>query len=224
MQTHPEDKQEHPLPAHLIVYAYCLMSNHVPLLVREQAEGLVPPIKSIAISYAQYFNYKYEHSGQLFQDRFKSEPVNDLEYFVTLLRYIHQNPIAGGLVSKVRDYRWSSWREFDPEMNCDVPVCCTNAVLSKISFDALKELIDEPLPKIRRILDFDSDTGMRVSDDRLREYIKAGLEIDEVSQIQHLSREERNEVIIRLLEFCRNVMQISRVTGISRGVIIRLDK
>ena len=58
------------------------MPNHVHLLVREQVEGLVAPIKSIAISYAQYFNYKYEHSGQLFQDRFKSEPVNDMAYFV----------------------------------------------------------------------------------------------------------------------------------------------
>ena len=59
MQTHPEDNAGKPLPAHCIVYAYCLMSNHVHLLLRELEEGLVPPIKSIAISYAQYFNYKY---------------------------------------------------------------------------------------------------------------------------------------------------------------------
>ena len=220
----PVDESGRRIAPLLVIYAYCLMPNHVHLLVREQTCGVSGAIKWISGTYAGYFNQKYEHVGHLFQDRFRSEVVNDMEYFVTLLRYIHQNPIAGGLVSKVRDYRWSSWSEFDPEMNCDVPVCCTNAVLSKISFDALKELIDEPLPKIRRILDFDSDTGMRVSDDRLREYIKAGLEIDEVSQIQHLAREKRNEVIIRLLEFCRNVMQISRVTGISRGVIIRLDK
>ena len=41
MQTHPEDKQGHALPAHMTIYAYCLMSNHVHLLVRELAEGLV---------------------------------------------------------------------------------------------------------------------------------------------------------------------------------------
>ena len=61
--------------------------------------------------YAIYYNQKYSRSGHLFQDRFKSEPVNDMPYFVTLLRYIHQNPTKAGIVSKVGDYDWSSWKE-----------------------------------------------------------------------------------------------------------------
>lgn len=220
----PVDETGRRIAPLLVIYAYCLMPNHVHLLVREQECGLSDTIKWISGTYAGYFNQKYEHVGHLFQDRFRSEVVNDMEYFVTLLRYIHQNPIAGGLVNNVGHYRWCSWREFDPEMMCDVSVCCANAVLSKISFDALKELIDLPLPKTQRILDFDSDTGMRVSDDRLREYIKAEFRIEEVSKIQHLAKEKRNEIIKDLLGFCRNVMQISRVTGVSRGVIIKLDK
>ena len=220
----PVDETGRRIEPLLVIYAYCLMPNHVHLLVREQKCGLSDTIKWISGTYAGYFNQKYEHVGHLFQDRFRSEVVNDMEYFVTLLRYIHQNPIAGGLVSNVKDYRWSSWYEFDPSLKCAIALCSVGAVLHKISFDALKELIDEPLPKTQRILDFDSDTGMRVSDDRLREYIKAEFGIEEVSQIQHLAKEDRNEIIISLLEFCRNVMQISRVTGVSRGVIIRLDK
>ena len=55
LQTHPEDKQGHPLPPHCIVYAYCLMTNHVHLLLREVDEGLMLPIKRISIAYAQYF-------------------------------------------------------------------------------------------------------------------------------------------------------------------------
>ena len=50
-------------------------------------------VKRIGVTYAHYFNKKYERSGHLFQDRFRSEPVDSLEYFVTLLRYIHQNPL-----------------------------------------------------------------------------------------------------------------------------------
>lgn len=73
-------------------------------------------------------------------------------------------------------------------------------------------------------MDFDSDTGRRVSDDRLREFIRAEFGITEIATIQHLDKAKRNEIIVKLLEFCGNVMQISRVTGISRGVIIRLDK
>ena len=108
LQTHPEDKLGRPLQPHCIVYAYCLMTNHVHLLLRELDEGLMPPIKSISIAYAQYFNLKYERSGHLFQDRFKSEPVNDMGYFITLLRYIHQNPIAAGIAASVSGYTWSS--------------------------------------------------------------------------------------------------------------------
>ena len=220
----PVDENGMRIPPLLVIYAYCLMPNHVHLLVREQKCGISAAIKWISGTYAGYFNQKYEHIGHLFQNRFRSEVVNDWEYFLTLMRYIHQNPVAGGIVNDVRHYRWSSWSEYDPGMVCDVPICATKSVYTKISFDALEELVDTPLPKTQRILDFDSDTGMRVTDERLREYIKAEFGIAEVSTIQHLEKNERNEIIIKLLEFCGNVMQISRVTGICRGVIIRLDK
>ena len=220
----PVDENGQPIPPLLIIYAYCLMPNHVHLLVREQKCGVSAAIRWISGTYAGYFNFKYEHVGHLFQGRFRSEVVNDWEYFLTLIRYVHQNPIAGGLVSNVRHYRWSSWREFDPEMVCDVPVCATASVYTKISFEVLSELVDTPLPKTQRIMDFDSDTGWRVSDERVREFIKAEFGIAEVSTIQHLDKEQRNEIVIKLLEFCGNVMQISRVTGIGRGIISRLDK
>ena len=98
-----------PLPAHCLFYAYCIMSNHVHLLVRESSESLASVIKRIAVTYAQYFNKKYTRYGHLFQDRFRSEPVNDSAYFFTLLQYIHQNPVAAGLSRNVASYRWSSW-------------------------------------------------------------------------------------------------------------------
>jgi REP element-mobilizing transposase RayT len=220
----PVDETGHRVPPLLVIYAYCLMPNHVHLLVREQKCGISAAIKWISGTYAGYFNVKYEHVGHLFQDRFRSEVVNDWEYFLTLMRYIHQNPIAGGLVDDVRYYRWSSWRELDPGMVCDVPICATGSIFTKISFDALEELVDTPLPKTQRILDFDSDTGGRVSDERVREFIKAEFGIAEVLTIQHLEKMKRNEIVKKLLEFCGNVRQISRVTGICRGVISRLEK
>ena len=218
----PVDETGNRMEPMLVIYAYCLMPNHVHLLVKETGFKVSDAIKWISGTYAGYFNLKYDHVGHLFQDRFRSEVVNDMGYFVTLLRYIHQNPVAGGLVGDVRHYRWCSWREFDPGWGCDVPVCCTNAVLAKISFEALKELIDEPLPKTQRIMDFDSDSGRRISDERLREYIKAEFELSEVSEIQHLAKAERNEVVLKMLGFCGNELQVARVTGISRGVITRV--
>lgn len=219
MQTHPEDKQSHQLPAHLTLYAYCLMSNHVHLLVREQDEGLVAPIKSIAISYAQYFNYKYEHSGQLFQDRFKSEPVNDMGYFVTLLRYIHQNPVAAGIASTVGGYTWSSWCEYDDTKICAVPVCTTQHVLSRIAKDDLVGLVNDPLPKALNILDYNNETERRISDDQARQFLMELLDGASVSALQHYGKDERNAVISRLRALGASIRQISRLTGVSEGIV-----
>lgn len=74
------------------------------MIIQEKSENLSTVIHRIATAYALYYNMKYERCGHLFQDKFKSEPVNDEAYFVTLLRYVHQNPVAGGLCQHVVDY------------------------------------------------------------------------------------------------------------------------
>ena len=219
MQAFPEDISGRPLPPHLIVYAYCLMSNHVHLLVRELEEGVVAPITSIAISYAQYFNYKYEHSGQVFQDRFKSEPVNDMAYFLTLMRYIHQNPVAAGIASTVSSYTWSSWCEYDETMTCSVPVCTTKHVLSRIDGRELVELVNDLLPKALNILDFDNEMEQRVSDDKARQFLTELLGGASISSIQHLQKDERNAILRQLKAFGASIRQISRLTGVSFGII-----
>ena len=75
------DDDGHILPAHCTFYAYCLMTNHVHLLIRERDELISESIKRIGVAYARYYNHKYERNGHLFQDRFRSEPVNSIEYF-----------------------------------------------------------------------------------------------------------------------------------------------
>ena len=101
-------------------------------------------------------------------------------------------------------------------------MCCTGAVFQRLPFDTLKGLVEEPLPKTQRVLDFDSDTGRRVTDDRVREFIRLELGISEMSEIQQLERGERDEVLKRIMVFCRNALQISRVTGVPRGVTERI--
>ena len=222
LQTHPEDKQGHPLPPHCIVYAYCLMTNHVHLLLRELDEGLMPPVKSISIAYAQYFNLKYERSGHLFQDRFKSEPVNDMGYFITLLRYIHQNPVAAGIVSSVDSYTWSSWCEYDDTKPCALPVCTTQHVFGRISKEDLTALVKEPLPKALNILDFGNETAVRVTDEKVREYLHAICNTDNLTEIQHYTKDHRNDIIRMAKDFGASIRQISRLTGVSEGIIRKI--
>ncbi|MCR4656580.1 MAG: transposase [Lachnospiraceae bacterium] len=88
------------------LYAYCLMSNHFHFLIKQNSDSLELIFKKISCSYVYYYNKKYELHGHLFQDRFKSEPVDCNEYFLDVLRYICQNPVKAGLCSVPDDYIW----------------------------------------------------------------------------------------------------------------------
>ncbi|AEV67555.1 transposase [Acetivibrio clariflavus] len=94
------------------LYAYCLMGNHVHLLIKEGNEPLGNTMRRIGASYVYWYNWQYGRKGHLFQDRYKSEPVQDETYFLTVLRYIHQNPLKAGLVKNIDEYKWSSFNEY----------------------------------------------------------------------------------------------------------------
>jgi len=89
------------------VLAYCLMSNHYHLLLKS---GLQLPklMHAFSIKYVKYFNAKYGLRGHLFEDRYKSFLVADDPYMITLIRYIHNNPVRAGLVDGASLYSHSS--------------------------------------------------------------------------------------------------------------------
>lgn len=92
------------------LHAYCLMSNHVHLLLQTSDEEVWKPMKNLAHNYAQYFNSRYSYCGHLFEGRYVSCLVRDDTYFLQTSRYIHLNPVKAHMVAKPEDYRWSSYR------------------------------------------------------------------------------------------------------------------
>jgi putative transposase len=74
------------------VYGYCLMDNHVHLLIDANGADISRIMHSVNFSYAQYFNKIHKRHGHLFQDRFKSKMVTDETYLWALSAYIHNNP------------------------------------------------------------------------------------------------------------------------------------
>lgn len=75
------------------IFAYSLMPNHFHVLLRQKTDGSITVfMKKLATAYSMYFNTKYEHSGVLFQGRFKSKHVGEDDYFRYLFSYIHLNP------------------------------------------------------------------------------------------------------------------------------------
>lgn len=99
------------------VLAYCLMDNHAHLVLRAGIEPIGCTVRRLGVRYAGWFNRKYDRVGHLFQDRFKSVPVDDDAHLVVLLRYVWNNPIEAGLAVHPGEYRWSSRRFFGGSSN-----------------------------------------------------------------------------------------------------------
>jgi len=118
------------------VYAYCLMGNHIHLLIKEGDEDLGVSFRRIASNYVLWYNRKYERVGHLFQDRYKSEVVEDQRYFLQLIRYIHQNPVKAGMVQEISKYPWSSYQEYFSEAK--VKICN-----SEVAFYCLADRSDD---------------------------------------------------------------------------------
>ena len=93
------------------LHAYCLMTNHVHLLLTPAtAEACALMMKHLAQVYAQYVNRRYRRSGTLWEGRFRSCLVDSEAYLLACACYIELNPVRASMVRHPRDYPWSSYR------------------------------------------------------------------------------------------------------------------
>lgn len=92
------------------LFHYCLMPNHVHLLVRtKNAAAFSLFMKKLNLSYFHYFRRRYGWVGHFWQDRFKSQPVGKDSYFIQCGKYIELNPVRAGLTEKAEGYPFSSY-------------------------------------------------------------------------------------------------------------------
>lgn len=194
------------------LFAYCLMSNHIHLLIMVEKENLDLVIKRIAGSYVYWYNWKYKRTGHLFQDRFKSEPVDDDAYFLTVLRYIHQNPVKGGLCKGVADFQYSSYSEYLKKSEfVDIDFC-----FSLMSYEQFVEYHNENVD--------DTCLDVKENDFRLTDEEAKGI-IEKISKCKNGTEFQRLDVSKRdkYLKQCRDegisIRQLSRLTGVSFNIV-----
>ncbi len=92
------------------MHAYVLMDNHYHLLIRPRERNLSKSMQWLGTTYTRRFNLSNKRFGHLFQGRFKNIVVENDEYLMRLSCYIHRNPLRAGIVGRLIDYRWSSYR------------------------------------------------------------------------------------------------------------------
>lgn len=94
------------------IHAYCWMTNHLHALVQIREYPLGKLMQRIATGYSRYRHRQLRTKGHLFERRYGAWLVDVDAYFLTLLRYIHLNPVKAGMVVNVQDYPWSSHRAY----------------------------------------------------------------------------------------------------------------
>ena len=203
-----------------LLYGYCLMTNHIHLLIHEKEEPISNYIKRISSSYVYWFNQKYKRVGHLFQERFKSEAIETEEYFITVLRYIHQNPLKGGIVNDMGNYRWSSYNEYigraivtDVEYALDI--YGTDRLKATELFDkySKERNSDECLECIEKV---------SISDQEILDEIKKH-GINEPNQLHKLDKEKRNEIIKNMKKIEGvSIRKLSKLLGVSKSVVERI--
>ncbi len=193
------------------IYAYCLMGNHIHLLLREGKEDLTLVFKRFAGSFVYWYNWKYHRCGHLFQDRFKSEPVEDDGYFLTVLRYIHQNPVRAKICKSAEDYPYSSMREY-----LTFPALVeTGFALSMLSKDEFLEYHrQENEDKCLEI-----EYPYRLTDNEAMALILKLAKCKSIGEFQLLDTPKRNTCIQRLHNNGVSIRQISRLTGLSKKIV-----
>ena len=94
------------------VHAFCLMGNHVHLLVEATDTPISRTMHTLLQRYAQYVNRLHGYRGHLFADRFWARVCSEESDVLAVLRYVHQNPLRAGLVPRLELYPWSSHRVY----------------------------------------------------------------------------------------------------------------
>ena len=192
------------------IYVYCFMSNHVHILLKEQEKGEISLImKRLLTKYVRWYNIKYERSGALIANRYKSQPVEVDEYFMNVVRYIHQNPIKAGLVKEICDYNWSSYTEYLDE---ETELVDKEFILSIMNREDFIEFHEEEEKVV-----FVVDDKVKLTDEEIKRNIIKEYEINP-KDICNLERAARNRLLNALKEEY-SIRQLERITGISRGVI-----
>jgi len=198
--------------------AFCIMDNHAHLLLQEREEDIANIMKRINISYVFYFNKKYKKTGHLFQDRYRSEKIEDDSYLLMATRYIHKNPVKAGIVKKAEKYKWSSYKAYIEE----------DTVLAKaIDKELVLGIFSEDKKEARE--EFIEFTNMK-EEDKFIEIDEKANRMEESKAIklwEELAKSEENlEEKLKKFKEKTNLplRKLAEITGINKDKINKITK
>ncbi|HOB11760.1 MAG TPA: transposase [Syntrophomonadaceae bacterium] len=204
------------------IYGYCLMNNHVHLLVHEGKDSISRIMSRIGTSYAWWYNRKYNRIGHVFQGRFGSECVEDDAYLLTVVRYIHHNPVKAKIVKSPEDYPWSSIQAYYSEHPHEL-----------VNTDFILEFMHKTRAEAVRIFRefmqmenddqcLDDEIKTSKTDNEVKAEIEAMMNGEPIERLLEFDKVKRDEILHQIKQSTGVTQrQIARVTGISPNIVFK---
>lgn len=175
---------------------------------------LIHILKTSTVGYVGWHNEKYQRTGHLFQNRFSSETVDNERYLLTVLRYIHQNPVKTNMASNVKDYNYSSFTQY--YMNYNEQPSIIDVELIQNYFKTFEEFArymnennDDECMEYKVTNNYNDATFKEILDNKYNLRKLIDLPIEEKKLMINKIYNNENTSIRRL----------SRITGISKTII-----
>lgn len=198
------------------ILAWCLLSNHLHLLLEGDLRFISILMRTLCSEYAQYFNMRHERVGPLFQGRYKSEPVESDDYLINVVRYIHNNPMKAGIAT-TESYRWSSYEEY---ISGSIR-CKTDRIMGILGSKEQFIKIHQDASSISCHYVMNLESTRNFDDSSLIEWAIGLLGDKDLRSIKELPKELRDQKIRILRNDGMSIRQIERITGIGRSIISR---
>ena len=205
------------------VYSYCLMTNHIHMVIKSEAKVLSKIMQSLMIRYVYYFNSRYERSGPLVQNRFKSKCVENQKYFLEVCRYIHRNPEKAGM-AKTQNYKWSSYQEYLGEekiINKKVLLHYFNNDISEF----VKYTTNLKLDDVENLYDYaEYEIRNRLLDEEVSQIIMKEFKICDIKDVAIFFKNKSKEELEKDLKVIKNIKgtnksQVARILRINRKFV-----
>lgn len=196
------------------IHTYVLMDNHFHLEFEDPDKNISKFMGLICSLYARFFNKKYDRTGHLFQERFGSECIEDIERLLDCCRYILRNPEAAG-ICKTEKYKWSSYKLYKKSK----PRIRTSIILSQ--FNTIEKFY-EFLEKENKSMFLDIEFRPSEKKKNIEKKIALIIGRDNPMIPPEWSLDKISISLKKLIAAGYSINTISRVTGVCKGLIRKI--
>ena len=201
-------------PRFVTLLAWCLMSNHVHLIVDDPEGRLSEAMGVLLTKYAKRFNSLTGHVGNVFEARFGSFPIENENYLLYAVRYVHNNPVRAGMCARPADYRWSSYHEYVSGTGISNTAIVIDMLDGVAGFEAFMNEEDTS--------GYRPGKGRRLTTEEALEIARQVLGGIEPHDVGGLDKPRRDELLRCLRRAGLSVRQIERLTGVGKNTISRV--